>query len=109
MRIALVRRWISIINIVCIIGWTLDDDGGDYIYYLKSPANGPGGGGHGRFVVVGGFLATYLLEWFYGLRNAKLCVLHNTQSGPPSRTTSRHQKTQVFPPFATNGNTARVK
>ena len=25
------------------------------------------------------------IEWFYGLRNAKLCVLHNTQSGPPSR------------------------
>ena len=24
-------------------------------------------------------------EWLYGLRNAKLCVLHNTQSGLPSR------------------------
>jgi hypothetical protein len=25
------------------------------------------------------------VEWLYGLRNAKLCVLQNTQSGPPSR------------------------
>ena len=32
------------------------------IYFLKSPANGPGGGGHGRFVVVGvsGYLFIYI-------------------------------------------------
>jgi hypothetical protein len=25
-----------------------------------------------------------LIEWLYGLRSAKLCTVHNAQSGPPS-------------------------
>ena len=29
--------------------------------------------------------AASAIEWFYGLRNANFCILHNTQSGPPSR------------------------